>query len=247
MELRVNAQPPEPRDRTMGSLEVVSVWDTIQGEGPYAGVPATFVRLAGCNIQCRGCDTDYTSNRRRVGFGDLLTEVLTARKGYERGNRSVNGSHLVVLTGGEPFRQELGEFIRILLREGIAVQIETNGTVFPDRENSWYLMSGLVTVVCSPKTPQLSEHLTSSKYVKALKYVLRAGAVDPKDGLPTETLGRHHTVARPWVGYTGEVYVQPEDQGDEALNTANVAAAVESVRKFGYRLCLQLHKIIGVE
>ena len=45
------------------SLQVNSIFYTIQGEGPFAGRPAIFIRLAGCNLQCPGCDTEYTKRQ----------------------------------------------------------------------------------------------------------------------------------------------------------------------------------------
>src|SRR3954467_9071958 len=45
------------------SLSIHSIFYTLQGEGPYSGCPAVFMRLAGCNLQCPGCDTDYTSGQ----------------------------------------------------------------------------------------------------------------------------------------------------------------------------------------
>ena len=59
-----NGQPIEKVQRTFdGTLEVHSIFKTIQGEGPFCGTPAVFIRLAGCNLQCPWCDTCllYTS------------------------------------------------------------------------------------------------------------------------------------------------------------------------------------------
>ena len=64
----MNQQAPEKQQlRGDGLLAVHSIFYTIQGEGPFAGETAVFVRLAGCNLQCPLCDTDYTSDRRMVG------------------------------------------------------------------------------------------------------------------------------------------------------------------------------------
>ena len=60
----VNEQKPMPKNYHDGyTLNVHSRAETIQGEGPYAGCPAAFIRLAGCNLQCPRCDTEYTPGK----------------------------------------------------------------------------------------------------------------------------------------------------------------------------------------
>jgi len=67
--LSINQQKPEPRAKGDGSiLDFHSMFFTIQGEGPFAGHRSIFVRLAGCNLQCPGCDTEYTQGRSVVGI-----------------------------------------------------------------------------------------------------------------------------------------------------------------------------------
>ena len=63
-----NTQPAEKQVKSSGLiLAINSIFYTIQGEGPFAGSPAVFVRLAGCNLQCPMCDTEYTS-RQQMGW-----------------------------------------------------------------------------------------------------------------------------------------------------------------------------------
>lgn len=201
----------------------------MQGEGPFAGTPAVFVRLAGCNLQCPFCDTDYTSGRQQITVEQCVTSVL--------GIRSYG---LVVITGGEPFRQNITPLCQALLDVGYTVQIETNGTMFADVD-----FPPEVVIVCSPKTGGL-HHVLQTR-VNAWKYVLEAGRVD-SDGLPTSILGAGRP-ARPPKGHPGRVYVQPLDYGnglDSAENSANLKAAVQSCMDHGYSLCLQLHKQLGL-
>jgi len=149
---------------------------------------------------------------------------------------------MVVLTGGEPFQQpELGNLVDSLcFAEGLDVQIETNGTLFLPLH---FGMSNL-HVVCSPKAPKI--HPKLEPYVTAYKYLISAGEVAP-DGLPTTCFGgMPGTPARPQNG-KAEVYLQPVDTGDHIRNQSNLAAALASCFRHGYRLCLQLHKILGLE
>jgi 7-carboxy-7-deazaguanine synthase len=238
----LNVQEPEkPVEGDGLTLEVVDVFDTIQGEGPYQGMPAVFVRLAGCNLQCSGCDTNYTENRTLYGVNDLVDKVFSVDGRRKDPGRSKWVHHikpLVVLTGGEPFRQPVGPLVRLLNHVGYHVQVETNGTIHLD-DFPWY---GSVAVVCSPKSGMV--HPLLRTHVKDLKYVLRHGQV-AADGLPmVGMLGRATPPARPWDRFLGTVWVQPEDQGDPGLNELNTKACVESARRHGYRVCLQLHKIL---
>lgn len=231
----MNQQPIEKQSlHGKGILEVHSIFYTIQGEGPFAGRPAVFVRLAGCNLRCPLCDTDYTSNRRLVGpFGlvELVDEVNEA-------------AHLVVITGGEPFRQNITAAVNALLDAGFQVQIETNGTLylpgFPyDR----------VTTVVSPKAGTINRQLVEHPgAIAALKYVMQGDSCAP-DGLPLLALAHPSSpqVARPPAAFPGTVYLQPADEKDEAKNSANLLAVVESCLDNGYTLGVQLHKIINKE
>ncbi len=230
----MNQQPPEKQNlQYPGLLQVHSIFPTIQGEGPFTGRRAVFVRLAGCNLQCPLCDTEYTAGRRGMSVPEILDEVAFSIMGTPR-----DPNPLVVITGGEPFRQNLSELVQHLLDAGYQVQIETNGTLYQE------LPFDKITVVCSPKTGTVSRKL--QPHVSALKYVLHADRLMP-DGLPTSALD-HSAVpylARPWPDFKGTVYVQPVDI--PGSGTRHLDATVESVLDNGYTLCLQTHKIIGVE
>lgn len=248
----INIQPVEKRvngsDGTV--LDVHSTFYTIQGEGPFCGTPAVFVRLAGCNLQCPGCDTDYTSTREQLSIETIERRISIQFKAVQfRTRRTYDVPQLVVITGGEPFRQNLGKLIPYLLELGYYVQIETNGTLPPpdivfSKDTSW--RSGAF-IVCSPKTG--SVHPLTSVAACCFKYVLDARSVDPEDGLPVLALG--HTaapkVARPPEGTTKDIYLQPADSRNDEQNKANMEAVVRSCLRYGYILQLQVHKIIEVE
>jgi organic radical activating enzyme len=147
---------------------------------------------------------------------------------------------LVVLTGGEPLRQDVTALLAALLQRGWRVQIETAGTLWVDLPEAVGL-----TVVCSPKTPRLHPRL--EERIDAYKYVIGAGEVDPEDGLPVHSTQRRQKqarIARPRPGVP--VYVMPRDDQDPEQNRRNTQQAVAVAQAHGYRLGLQLHKLINV-
>lgn len=243
-----NLQPPEKRALSDGQeLDVHSIFYTIQGEGPFSGTPAVFIRLAGCNLQCPLCDTEYTKGRQRMPIAGILKQVMFTSEKNIRG--------LVVITGGEPFRQHLPPLVSILINMGFFVQIETNGTLaIPDDllpagwlYRQWWpaIHDGKgVYVVVSPKTTRI--HPTVHEWACAYKYVISNGATDLDDGLPTQVLDHkcYIKVARPKDDRP--VYIQPADHQDRVSNERNITECIRSCIKHGYTLQLQVHKLIQV-
>lgn len=244
--MKINTQPIQKQDLTHPLLSINSIFYTIQGEGPYAGRPAVFVRLAGCNLQCPFCDTQYNHNAHMHPETVVATVQSTLEEaGLKKANPLVQAKPLVVITGGEPFRQNLVPLVKLLSTYGYLTQIETNGTLF---------QHGLVdipylTIVCSPKTGAINPKLIP--HLDAIKYIIHADKVDPDDGLPLKSL--EHTnggkVARmPEYSFRRpNIYVQPADEQDPEINQRNLEAAINSAMTYGYTLCIQTHKIIGME
>lgn len=236
----MNNQKPEPRKYGDGEyLDFHSMFFTIQGEGPFAGHRAIFVRLAGCNLQCPGCDTEYTEGREERSIYDLIQSVIAIAKA-----NSAEGC-LIVLTGGEPLRQNIGMLVDGLVMLGHHVQIESNGVFGVTPTLEYLLATGAITLVVSPKTQHI--HRSTSNLANAFKYVLDHREVDLLDGLPIRALGHpaKNGVARPRIG--APVYINPFDAQDEKLNKLNLLAAAESAMAHGYILGVQMHKLIGLE
>jgi 7-carboxy-7-deazaguanine synthase len=229
----LNKQKPQKPVMDDGSfLRIHSMFHTIQGEGPFAGTPAIFIRLAGCNLQCPLCDTEYTGGHL-YSVQDAVQRTVSLSMAHAR-------TGLVVLTGGEPLRQPIGPLCERLLYLGFRVQVETNGTLFRE-------LPSAVTVVCSPKTGQVNAKLLPT--IAAFKYVATVGSLaGSPDGLPMSALD--HAAAprlfRKPAGHPAEVYLQPVDEQDAGNNARNLEAVVASCQQYGHRLCLQVHKLIGV-
>jgi 7-carboxy-7-deazaguanine synthase len=113
-------------------LGLAEIFYSIQGEGTWTGTPAVFVRLAGCNLNCRFCDTDY-SLRSLASVSEIVARV-----------RELGGEcPMVVLTGGEPFAQRASsDLIEALRADGRRVHVESNGTIAVDLpEDVWLTVS----------------------------------------------------------------------------------------------------------
>ena len=124
----MNYQRAEPLVESDGSsLDLIEIFHTLQGEGPFSGQAAVFIRLAGCNLTCKDCDTQYTEGRQRYPIEKVIEYTL---KRFDRHPKTT----LVVITGGEPTRQNLDVLLEALLEKGIRVQIESNGVLTPSEQ-----------------------------------------------------------------------------------------------------------------
>ncbi len=110
-------------------LQLAEIFYSVQGEGTWTGTPAVFVRLAGCNLACDFCDTDY-STKFFAGVKEVVGRV-----------REAGGEcPMVVLTGGEPLAQaEAPALIEALRRDGRRVHVESNGTIFTELPDDVWL------------------------------------------------------------------------------------------------------------
>lgn len=104
-------------------LEVCEIFYSLQGESSLAGLPCVFVRLSGCNLRCRWCDTQYAFEPgTMIQIGQILQE---AQK---------HPTKLVEVTGGEPLLQKLSiNLMQELLEHGYRVLLETNGSILLDQ------------------------------------------------------------------------------------------------------------------
>lgn len=248
--------PIRHRENNPLELRVQSMFPTIQGEGPYAGQCATFIRLAGCNLACHFCDTEFES-----GMGNVMSvEAIAA---YVR-LQPAHMQKLVVLTGGEPLRQNIALLVDMLLTYAGSlteqIQIETAGTLWDSHLNR-YVGRGLLRVVCSPKTPGINEEVRVM--CRDWKYIISSRDQLGDDGLPmqgTQGNNRHLTqqIWRRPGGWWPEdtVWVSPMDESQSpydvgqhgrAITQRNTVLVGELAMKHGYRVSLQMHKLLGVE
>lgn len=228
-----------------GDLIVNSIWPTIQGEGPDAGRPAVFIRLAHCNLRCHFCDTEFETGEKMT-VDQIFAKVTSAV--FEPGRLGV--AKLVVITGGEPLLQNIIPLVRVLNSVSMEVAVETAGTVYVDGldkvfDDARNLFGNII--VCSPKTPRLNEKLVP--LIGAYKYVLRMGEADPEDGLPsmsTQSQNQFAKLFRPDRYSHAPIFLQPCDEGNDVVNRKNLELVSSVCMKFGYRMSVQLHKVAGL-
>lgn len=98
-------------------LQINEIFYSVQGESTHAGRACVFVRLTGCNLRCKWCDTEYAFYEgRRMSLEEILDTVRTYR------------CDLVEITGGEPLLQEgVYPLMDAMLARGMTVMLETSG------------------------------------------------------------------------------------------------------------------------
>lgn len=99
-------------------IKIKEIFPSIQGEGPFVGYKQLFIRLCGCNLSCKYCDTDFrTVDSKEYTINDLV-EIVNQNK----------DCHSVSLTGGEPLLNA-GFLKEFLPQCPLPVYLETNATL----------------------------------------------------------------------------------------------------------------------
>ena len=203
---------------------VNEVFSSIQGEGPDAGLPATFLRLAKCNIRCSFCDTKYAF---QDGEEMMLSEVWA---------RLMKGTKFIVVSGGEPLLQEeeLGKLINLMRKQHYHFAIETNGTL--SRPSWWRKVVWDVDCKCpSSGVRRFKYEWLSIGEKNRLKFVV-SDKNDFEFVLRVVEMARHYELCP-------QLLVSPmipvEGAGKEWLQTVWEFCVANSLR-----YSLQVHKIV---
>ena len=219
--------------------KVNEIFETIQGEGSFTGVPAVFIRLQGCPVGCSWCDTKHTwtinpdlqvtpktvmtKTAETEQWTELSAEqflVLFQENGYQ-------AKH-VVITGGEPCMYDLNPLCTALHEAGYQTQIETSGTfeiLVPLQ--SWVTVSPKVNMKGGYKVLQsalnradeIKHPVAMDKHVAELQQLLAQTDLSKK-----------------------LIFLQPISQQAKAT-----ALAIAYCKKHNWRLSVQVHKYIGIE
>ena len=222
----------------MTLYSVKEIFPTIQGEGSLTGTPSVFVRLTGCNLwsgkenfrrqgtgECSlWCDTDFYQ-----GYRKSPEEIISQINSY---TNKWHGNPLVVITGGEPFLQ-LSDKRLNLIDELIAndndIAIETNGTILNEASS---LLSEMAHVTLSPKMLK-----TSTNDISHIKLLT---CTDLKIVVPT-MVPIEKVIKK--IQYK-HLFFQPKDKGDNGIS--NIDLALKLARRYGGRISIQTHKMVGL-
>jgi 7-carboxy-7-deazaguanine synthase len=228
----------------MADLQVIEIFNSLQGEGYWTGVPMTFVRLAGCNapelgLDCvRWCDTPG-SWAPESGAMLVASEILD-RVEFPR----------LCLTGGEPLLQAegVGALVAEAHRRGIRVHLETNGTVEPPRAVGQPLFDWAVV---SPKPPDYFIAPGWEGLIDELKLV----ADEWLEEATAERLAARHPEAIVCIQPAWEAAPGPEGRRLPGGAAAGLRPAADTFQERAvrlvmehpsWRLSLQTHKYLGI-
>ena len=203
------------------------IFSTVQGEGRNTGLPATFIRFAGCNLNCPWCDT-----KRQAREFLTLTEIMARVRRFK--NRAV------IVTGGEPTTVVgLGDVLSKLKDEGYWLALETNGLkTIPELELFDY-------VAVSPKYFYRTKYAGESVIAEANEVRIVAESQNMEDFCRKM---RERIAA-------ADYYISPLDEGGKmhyrrAFNLMlklNSSLSVKTAVWPPWSLSIQTHKVLGLK
>lgn len=210
------------KDAPAESLFVTSMFFTLQGEGPYAGKPAFFIRLTKCNLACSFCDTFFDDGDWMTFEAISMKATQIIREYFQSKGNGVPawvdtdgynpiGSFpdvVLVVTGGEPLLQKnLMQYLNYAKKTFGAMQIESNGTIDQDVPEH-------VTLVCSPKCAEkggiATKYLAPTELIleraDCLKFVMSSDQDSPYSTIPDWAHNWKHGNSRK---LDREIYISP--------------------------------------
>jgi 7-carboxy-7-deazaguanine synthase len=228
-----------------GSLVVAECFGpTIQGEGPSAGRRASFLRLGGCNLHCTWCDSAYTWDAARH---DLRAELTRRDVADLAAELLAHHTDLVVLTGGEPLLHQRmrgwGWLLARLHGAGRRLEVETNGTLLPDRATIPYLhqlnVSPKLAHAGDPETARIRPRVLAA-LARLPHSVFKFVARERADLDEIATIVADAGIA------SGRVWVMPEGTTiGEVLGRGRLLA--DPVLQRGWNLTLRSHVLLWPE
>jgi len=228
----------EVRSAKQTEVRISEIFYSLQGEGFLAGVPSVFVRLAGCPLRCRWCDTKYAWDET-AGTEYSISEIIQAVEQWP--------CKFVVITGGEPMiNPDLPELTNRLKDVGKHITIETAGIKFIE-DLSCDLMSISPKLSNStPTEPKLAAVHEGSRLDEAIlrklidnyKYQLKF-VVDSQNDLPEI----QKTIKKIGNVDLSRVMLMPQAAAREEL-LAKSHLVAEMCKSSGFAFCQRLQVLL---
>jgi organic radical activating enzyme len=222
-------------DKAGDKLFVTSIFYTLQGEGPYRGEPAVFVRLAKCNLACSFCDT-YFDGGDWLSPEELEARIFKAVVDYfgEEVPEWFREKVGLVVTGGEPMLQKnLGVFLEYIKDRFAWTQIESNGTIVQNIPDSTTLV---VSPKCLEKNGKPVKYLEPNPKMLAradcLKFVMNADQDSPYSSIPDWARGDRKVFISPMNIYNREPQKSKQMRSEQNSITLEERSAVDEVISF---------------
>jgi organic radical activating enzyme len=216
-------------------LFVTSIFYTLQGEGPYRGEPAVFVRLAKCNLACSFCDT-YFDGGDWLTFDEIDFRIGNVLREYFDGYVPDWAEQKIglVVTGGEPMLQKnLGEFLERMEDHFAWTQIESNGIIVQDIPDSTTLV---VSPKCLEKNGKPVKYLQPNPEMLArancLKFVMNADQDSPYSSIPDWARGDRKIFISPMNVYNKEPQKSKQIRSEKNSISLEERSAVDEVISF---------------
>jgi 7-carboxy-7-deazaguanine synthase len=208
------------------TVRVSEMFLSLQGEGPSVGTPAHFLRLQGCTVGCRWCDTRYSwdaAGGRAVEHAALWDEL-----------KALGEAPLLVITGGEPLEcPDLPFLLDQALARWERVEVETSGLRPPPRSHArlaWNVSPKLASA--TPRSADTWAH--AAAWVEEPNATFKLVVADERD--LEEALSRLATHGLP----RARVLLMPEGLTDEQVRS-NAALLAPACVRHGLRLSPRLH------
>ena len=222
-------------DKAGDKLFVTSIFYTLQGEGPYRGEPAVFVRLAKCNLACSFCDT-YFDGGDWLSPEELEARIFKAVADYfgEEVPEWFREKVGLVVTGGEPMLQKnLGVFLEYIKDRFAWTQIESNGTIVQNIPDSTTLV---VSPKCLEKNGKPVKYLEPNPKMLArancLKFVMNADQDSPYSSIPDWARGDRKVFISPMNIYNREPQKSKQIRSEKNSISIEERSAVDEVISF---------------
>ena len=207
------------------------IFHSIQGEGPSVGIPAIFLRLGGCNLKCKWCDTKYAWHPKYADNKEMsVNHIIKAIKKYPC-------KHLVI-TGGEPMLQQDAIYELLIKLKNYTAEVETNGSIecksgpIPNKVKNFVLQ-----INCSPKLTNSGNIPYSLKILPTMKVFYKFVVQNKSDLKEIKSFARKYKIPN------YKIWLMPEGVTKSDILKRS-KWLIELCKKEGYNFSPRLHVMI---